>query len=146
MSDTELKDEALALLARESQATLSTLSSKRRGYPYASLVQYALTEDGVVVLFLSGMAEHSRNLQQDMRVSLLVTDSQATGDPLSIPRLSIMGHGVRWPENELEAAKATYFGRHDHARAWSGFGDFVFWRVEVLDSYYIAGFGKMGWI
>ena len=32
------------------------------------------------------------------------------------------------------------------ARAWVDFDDFAFYRMDVVDLYYVAGFGAMGWV
>src|ERR1035438_4272179 len=52
-------------------ATLSTLSRKRPGYPFGSLMPYAIDERGRPIFLISNMAMHTQNLQADPRASLL---------------------------------------------------------------------------
>jgi len=44
------------------------------------------------------------------------------------------------------SVRDDYLERHPSAREWSSFGDFGFYRMEVVDAYYIAGFGEMAWV
>ena len=63
-------------------ATLSTVSRKRSGYPFGSLMPYAIDGIGQPILLISNMAMHTQNLQADSRASLLVAQPEASGDPL----------------------------------------------------------------
>src|SRR5271166_4881201 len=62
--------------------TLSTQSRKQPGFPFGSLMPYALDGQGRPVFLISTMAMHTQNLQADPRASLLVTEPGASGDPL----------------------------------------------------------------
>ena len=54
--------------------SLSTLSRKQPGFPFVSLMPYALGDQGRPVLLISTMAMHTQNLQADPRASLFVCD------------------------------------------------------------------------
>src|SRR3989304_9694988 len=71
--------------------TLSTISRKHPGYPFGSVMPYALDEIGRPVFLISSMAMHTQNLQADRRASLLVTQPGWTGDPLATGRVTLMG-------------------------------------------------------
>jgi hypothetical protein len=43
-------------------------------------------------------------------------------------------------------ARQLYLGRHANSRYWVDFEDFAFYRMEVVDVYYVGGFGVMGWV
>ena len=50
------------------------------------------------------------------------------------------------PEAELDAARTLYLTRYPDSKYWVDFDDFFFYRMDVLDVYYVGGFGVMGWV
>ena len=57
-----------------------------------------------------------------------------------------MGNVARIPEAEVAAARALYMARYENSKYWVDFEDFAFYRMEVIDLYYVGGFGMMGWV
>jgi putative heme iron utilization protein len=45
------------------------------GYPFGSLVPYVLDHDGRPIILVSRLAEHTKNIEADARVSLLAHDA-----------------------------------------------------------------------
>jgi len=89
---------------------------------------------------------HTQNLQADPRSSLLVTQPEASGDPLGASRVTLLGNVLQIPEPEVIAARNLYLARHANSKNWVDFEDFSFYRMEVMDVYYVGGFGVMGWV
>ena len=133
------------LLAAERLGTLATQSVRHAGWPFASVMPYALTEDASPVFLISTMAIHTQNLVADPRASLLVMQSGAGADPLGSPRATLLGNASRIAEPD-EALRAAYLERHPSARYWIDFTDFAFFRLDVTDVYFVGGFGVMGWV
>ncbi|HTM50027.1 MAG TPA: DUF2470 domain-containing protein [Bryobacteraceae bacterium] len=127
-------------------ATLSTLSRKHPGWPFGSLMPYALDDRGRPLLLISSMAMHTQNLQEDPRASLLVTQAETGGDPLGAARLTLMGSIGKAPEEDLAFIRAAYLDRHQNAAFWVDYDDFAFYRMEIADLYFVGGFGVMGWV
>src|SRR5207249_9370980 len=50
------------------------------------------------------------------------------------------------PPGEASAARAAYLTRHERAAYWVDFEDFAFWRLEVVDLYFVGGFAAMDWV
>ena len=50
---------------------LSTLSRKHSGWPFGSVMPYALDDSGRPLFLISAMAMHTQNLQAEPRASLL---------------------------------------------------------------------------
>src|SRR6266571_2649176 len=71
--------------------SLSTLSRKQPGFPFGSVMPYGLDDHGRAIFLVSTMAMHTQNLQADPRSSLLVTQPDATGDPLGASRVTLVG-------------------------------------------------------
>ena len=126
-------------------ATLSTVSRKRAGYPFGSLMPYAIDERGRPIFLISNMAMHTQNLQADPRASLFVGQA-GDGDPLGTARATLVGDVLPVPEEEKDAARELYLSRYENSRSWVDFKDFAFYRMEPLDIYYVGGFGVMGWV
>ncbi len=141
----EQEQAARALAASAGVGTLSTLARERGGWPFGSLVLYALDGEGRPVFLLSALAVHTRNLLADPRASLMIAEPGAP-DPLAAARLTLLGRVVRIPPEELIAARTDYLARHTSAAAWADFGDFAFWRLEPAGAYYVGGFGVQAWL
>jgi hypothetical protein len=92
------------------------------------------------------MAMHTQNLQADPRASLFVTEPDASGDPLGSSRVTLIGSVIRLAEPELAAARTAYLTGYPDSRYWVDFDDFFFYRMDVVDLYYVGGFGVMGWV
>jgi len=125
---------------------LSTMSRKHPGWPFGSVMPYALDVTGRPVFLISSMAMHTQNLQQDAHASLLVNQSEGSADPLGASRLTLMGEIVKLGAEDSAAVRKLYLARHENARYWVDFEDFAFYRMEVADVYFVGGFGVMGWV
>ncbi len=126
--------------------SLSTISRKQPGFPFGSVMPYGLDERGRPIFLISTMAMHTQNLQSDPRASLLVTQPAGDGDPLGASRVTLIGNVVTVPEPEVANARKLYVERYANSKYWVNFDDFSFYRMDVLDVYYVGGFGVMGWV
>lgn len=129
---------ARRVLRAADRAVLATAGAE--GWPYASLVLVALEPDGTPLLLLSRMAEHTRNIAADPRVSLLFDGTAGFADPLEGPRLTVLGRAA---VSIAPGARARYLARHPGAAGYAGFGDFAMWRVSVARAHLVAGFGAI---
>jgi hypothetical protein len=126
--------------------SLSTLSRKQPGFPFGSVMPYGLDDHGRPIFLISTMAMHTQNLQADPRASLLVTQEDTEGEPLGASRVTVVGNVLPVPNTELAEARKLYLERHANSRYWVDFEDFSFYRMDVIDVYYVGGFGVMGWV
>ena len=126
--------------------SLSTLSRRQPGFPFGSVMPYGLDNQGRPIFLISTMAMHTQNLQADPRASLLVTQHEASGDPLGESRVTLLGNVLLIPEPEVAEARKLYLERYDNSKYWVDFEDFSFCRMDVVDVYYVGGFGVMGWV
>src|ERR1700683_5075974 len=94
---TEMRDETPAQTARSlmracERATLATvLGDLGEAWPYASLVLVASDFDAAPLLFISDLAEHTKNLKRSPRASLLFDGSLGLADPLTGSRVTVLG-------------------------------------------------------
>ena len=126
--------------------SISTISRKQAGFPFGSLMPYALDNQGRPIFLISTMAMHTQNLQADPRASLFVTEPDASGDALGLSRVTVLGSAHKIPEPELADARAAYLTGYPDSKYWVDFEDFFFYRLDVIDVYYVGGFGVMGWV
>lgn len=140
-----MAERARTLVHQSKVGTLATLSAKYPDWPFGSVMPYGLDAQGQPAFLISAMAMHTQNLRRDARASLLVT-SDATQTPLEAARITLMGMVTPVPDEMLEPVQSTYLARHPEAASWVGFGDFAFYRMAITDTYYVGGFGVMGWL
>lgn len=134
-------ERARTLVSTVGHATLSTLD--RQGFPFGSLVAFALDDTGRPILLLADLAAHSHNLTADPRASLLVTE-QGPGDPLDLGRVTLVGEVTEPPEAERAAALEAYRARHDGILGTDH--GFRILRLEVGQVRYVGGFARMSWV
>ena len=138
-----LAERARTLAALGRIGSLSTHSRKFAGFPFGSMMPFAIDEHGRPVFFISTMAMHTQNLLQDPRSSLLITQPDVSGDPLGAARLTLVGTAAEAPKDEV---RDLYLARYENARYWQDYTDFAYYRLEVSGVYFIGGFGVMGWV
>jgi heme iron utilization protein len=135
------------LMRRQTHAALATsLPDSAGARPYSSLVALAFDYDASPLLMLSDLAQHSRNIATDARVSLLFDGAardHPSGDPLASPRLSLIGTAARCDDGQL---LARFTARHPSSAAYAGFADFRLYRVAIERGHLVAGFGRISWI
>ncbi len=112
-------------------------------WPYVSLVLVAVDHDLSPILLLSDLAEHSKAIAADPRVSLLFDGTGGLAQPLTGTRVSLLGRAA---EAHDERLKRRFLARHPDAAMYAGFKDFHFYKVTPERAHLVAGFGKIRWI
>ncbi len=141
-------EEAEALLRTRKDAVLCTLSAKVEGWPFGSVVPFAIDREGRPIILIASIAEHTRNVKADPRVSLFVQAgaNEAHGDVQTLGRLTLMGRAERVPPEALDDARARYLAVLPDAADYFGTHSFAFYRISVERLRYIGGFGKIFWL
>ena len=135
------------------RATLATTAVKGKGgiggpWPYASLVLVACDPRGNPLLLISDLADHTRNIRTDARVSLLYDETGGLEDPLTGSRVTLQGKAKQIEAGRIEEAglMELYLARHPQAKIYADFKDFNLFRVRPLRAHLVAGFGRIHWI
>lgn len=131
------------LMRRVPRVALGTALARGDGAPYVSLAMVALDHDATPVLLLSDLADHTRNLKVDPRVSLLFDGTGRAAIPLAEERATIQGRVVPTTDGTL---RARYLARHPDAAGYVDFRDFSFYKVEIEKAHLVAGFGRIHWM
>ena len=142
MSDHALT--ARRLLYHQSFGVLSTHSIDVEGYPFGSIAPYALDYQGQPAILISEIAQHTRNIKHDNRVSLTVFDPRAE-DPQAASRLTWIGDAEPIDPSETDIRK-RYLRYFPSAESYFETHDFSFYRISLRRARFIGGFGQIFWI
>lgn len=134
--------EARQMLRAHRYGVLSTLSKKFDGYPFGSITPYLVDHDGSLLILISTLAEHTKNIQHDPRVSLITHDQR---DPhiQTQGRVTALGNAVSEPDRERVGPR--YLRYFPQAQAYFAMHDFSFYRIRPMAIRYIGGFGRIHW-
>ncbi|WP_373974247.1 CREG family protein [Chitinibacter sp. SCUT-21] len=136
-----LWSEAIALIRRRRTLALASMSAQMPGYPHVSWLPMVADEAGRPLLVMSRLAEHTQNILQDAKVSVLLHEEEMALDKA---RLTIVGDLQPATLDELLAARLARY--NPELASYLQMSDFAVWRLWPRRARYIAGFGKMGWI
>lgn len=140
-SPASVTKQARRLLRAEHTGLLSTLSHKLGGYPFGSAVSCLTDHEARPMFLISRLAEHTLNIEQDPRASLLVHEQ--SNDVQAGERLTLVGEAVRIETTAM--LKARYLRFFPSAEQYFAL-DFGFYRLEPVTLRYIGGFGETRWI
>ncbi len=137
---------ARRLVRAQQSGVLATISRNTaqeiEGFPFGSVAPFMLDHRGCPVILVSTLAEHTKNMAADARVSLIVqpfsADMQTTG------RVTVLGSAVRL--DDKSALGPRYLRFHPQAESYFAMHDFNFYRIEPLRIRYIGGFGQIHWL
>jgi putative heme iron utilization protein len=135
---------ARRLLHHQGVGVLSTHSVDVEGYPFGSIAPFALGYDGEPVILISDIAQHTRNIERDKRVSLTVFDRLAD-DPQAGGRLTWIGDAEPLEPSDTGASR-RYLRFFPSAESYFETHGFSFYRVRLRRARFIGGFGQIYWI
>ena len=138
-----LASEARRFLRSTYNGILSTHSARFEGYPFGSVAPFVLDQQGQPLVLISTLAEHTKNIMADCKTSLLVfagaEDLQANS------RLTLIGDVEQTDKND-PYLRARYLRYFSSAEQYFDAHDFYFYRMQIKQARYIAGFGRMSWM
>lgn len=133
---------ASKLIRSQHSGVLSTLSLSLKGFPFGSVTPFLMTESGDIVIYASDIAQHSRNMKTNDKVSLFVHDINES-DSQASARVTIVGNAS---VDSVDASlQALYFKLFPQAKAYVEAHDFRFYLINTHKVRYIGGFGEIYW-
>jgi putative heme iron utilization protein len=138
--------DAETLLRVRGRGMLATISKRVEGWPFGSVVPYALDREGRPIILIASIAEHTKNIEADDRVSLLVQEAEDGEDVQAKGRITVMGRAELIRDGELADARARYLAKLPSAEEYFETHDFSFYRIGVEHLRWIGGFGKIHWL
>ena len=141
-TDDTARDLAQSLLSDARFAALAVILAD--GSPLVTRVAFGLSATGHPLTLVSGLAAHTRALQNNPVCSVLIGEPGNKGDPLSHPRLSLQASASFVPHSSdaFEEMAAHYLRDHPKAKLYVGLNDFSFVLFNVNTGHLNGGFGK----
>ncbi|GIT91246.1 hypothetical protein JANAI62_17010 [Jannaschia pagri] len=90
-------------------------------------------------MLISDLSDHARALAADPRCSALVGEPAERGDPLTHPRLTLLG---RTAALDKEAERSAYLAARPKATLYYDFTDFRLLLIDADEALLNGGFGK----
>ena len=142
MTDEHL-DTCIALLCQR-QAMLATTGDDG---PNAGMVAVVTTADGDLLIHLSRLAAHTRQILAQPQVAILLCqpdDERMVADVQTLPRLTIYGtaHVVPRDHADYASLQQIYLQRLPAATMLFDFTDFVLFRVVIARGRFVGGFAQ----
>jgi len=139
----QLAQDAQQFLYSTHKGILSTHSVKFTGFPFGSVAPFVLNHQGFPSILISTIAEHTKNIQQNAQVSLVVFENEE--DLQANARLTLLATAEQTDKHN-DLMRARYLRYIPQAAQYFDMHDFSFYTLYIKHARYIAGFGKMGWI
>ncbi|MEB3233338.1 MAG: pyridoxamine 5'-phosphate oxidase family protein [Leptolyngbyaceae bacterium] len=143
---------AQTLLKQQSFGILSTYSVDVAGFPFGSVTPYGLTLNYHPLIYISNIAQHTKNISADNRVALTILAEAATDnpqtDPQTRPRITVIGHALPVSQDapDSPALHQIYFNQFPDAEITLSQLGFYLYRIQPVRWRYIGGFGQIHWL
>lgn len=120
-------------------ARSAALATTMDGQPFAALTIPATAPDLSVLLLLSTLSEHTRQLMAEPRCALLVAGTAESANPQTAPRVCITGLAA---QDADPALKQRFLAVHPYAALYADFADFALWRIRPMGGQFVGGFAR----
>ncbi|WP_273432600.1 HugZ family protein [Chitinibacter tainanensis] len=137
----DLLPDLLQLLRQSRHGSLGTHSHAMPGYPHVSWLPLVPAPNGMPIVVISELAEHTQNVRHHPAVSFLLHEGEMA---LSKARATVLGQLRPLAAEPLVLARLKRYA--PGLVKYLALGDFALWQLEFVRARYIAGFGKMGWV
>lgn len=142
MSDKDKIFETRKLLNELNSGVLSTISIDIEGYPFGSVVPYCLNDKREPLILISTIAQHTKNIIADSKVSLTVFNTE-NSDVQESSRVTYLGNAIL---TECEQDKEKYSLHFPNSKKYFNFHDFKLFKIELKRIRFIGGFGSIHWV
>jgi len=134
------------LLLQESFGVLSTISADVPGYPFGSVTPYCIDRDCQPIVYISTIAQHTKNIIANRKVSLTIVEANSDSDDVqSRGRLTLLADARPVDRAETEV-RDRYFRYFPSAVQYDDTHDFSFFRLALVRARFIGGFGQIFWL
>lgn len=123
---------------------LSTHSASEAGYPFGSITPYIVTDSGDLAIFVSHLAEHTRNISDNAKVSLTIFDVDDETTTSSGPRITCLADAYQAEDQTL--LKKQYLEKFPDSDIILELDGFQFYILKLKKIRLVAGFGDVKWL
>jgi hypothetical protein len=131
-------------IKQHAYGVLSTHSLAETGYPFGSITPYIITPDGDIAIYISELAEHTKNIIDNNKVSLTVFELNNPTNPNDGPRISCLAEAVA--TKNTDELKSLYLEKFPDAEMTLSLPGFTFYLLKLHKVRLVAGFGKVKWL
>ena len=124
---------------------IAALGTLHQGAPFVSMVPFAVARDGSLILHVSRLAAHTRDMLNNSEVSLLIAESESSGKmPQALARVTFQGRAQMLERDSQKHidAREVYLSRFPDAASLFEFSDFNIFIIKPVSARVIAGFGQ----
>lgn len=125
---------------------IASLGTLHESEPYVSMVPFALLPDAsALVIHVSQLSSHTKDMVDNPRVSLLVVVADTAGAPAqALARVTIRGRAEQYTASAPghSAAQEAYVSRFPQAASTFALPDFSLFAIRPLSIRFIAGFAQ----
>lgn len=128
-------EEARTVVDQCSSGLLSTFSQRFEGFPYGSFLDYAADQDGSLILSISSLAPHRKDIEENRRCCVVIMKDKLDRSDVLV---TYMGEALEVSELEQQKVRDVFLSKHPEA-FWVDFGDFKFMRIQPRFIRYASG-------
>lgn len=125
---------------------IASLGTLHEGEPWVSMVPFALLPDAsALVIHVSQLSSHTRDMVESPRVSVLVVSPDTAGTPAqALARVTIRGRAEQCTASSpgYASAQEAYLSRFPQAADTFALPDFSLFAIRPLSIRFIAGFAQ----
>jgi len=124
---------------------IAALGTLHQGAPFVSMVPFAVARDGSLILHVSRLAAHTRDMLNNSEVSLLIAELESSGKmPQALARVTFQGRAQMLERDSQKHidAREVYLSRFPDAASLFEFSDFNIFIIKPVSARVIAGFGQ----
>ena len=124
---------------------IAALGTLHQGAPFVSMVPFAVAQDGSLILHVSRLAAHTRDMLNNSEVSLLIAELESSGKmPQALARVTFQGRAQMLERDSKKHidAREVYLSRFPDAASLFEFSDFNIFIIKPVSARVIAGFGQ----
>lgn len=145
-SKKDYKEVSLNFMRENQHGILCTHSKSNPGFPFGSVVPYLMEDDNSLIIYISFIAEHYKNLAKDPRASIIVADPSGLDDPQAHARCTVLVEFSEIAPEERDRIQERYLDKFPGSINYEIAHNFTYMRGKPNKLRWIAGFGKMGWV
>ena len=141
----EKQNPARSLILSGSFGVLSTISVDLGGYPFGSVTPYCMDRMCRPIIYISPIAQHTKNILSDSRVSLTIIERTESDDVQAQGRVTCIANASEVAAADLDV-RERYFRYFPSSRQYEHTHAFEFFRLELVRVRFIGGFGQIFWM
>lgn len=141
----EIVKDARRLLRTQELGVLSTHSKSMEGYPFGSVTTYISSVKGEPIFYISDLAQHTRNIDQNPKMSLIAFTGD-DDDANAGARLTVIGEAKKLEGELAEKVAKRFYRIFPASEKYKNAHGFDFYILSCEKIRYIGGFGEIHWI